>query len=201
MNNWAPAPRQKSKNMRITGGKFRGRRLKSPPTAATRPTTDRVREAVFNVLEHGMDGFQFENARVLDLFAGTGALGLEAMSRGARFCLFIDQSATARGLIRGNAGLLDLSGSVKIWRRDATRPGRCAPMAPFNLVFADPPYGRGLGEKSLAGLIAGGWLAPDAVLVLEESDSAQVNIPEGLALADKRNYASTTIRFIKPAFP
>ena len=144
--------------MRIVGGTFKGRSLAGPTGAATRPTSDRVREAIFNILTHGIDGFTLEGARVLDLFAGTGALGLEAMSRGARICQFVDDSAEARGLIRRNADALGLISQCKIWRRDATKLGPCAPQPGFDLVFADPPYGKGLGEKALQSLVDGQWL-------------------------------------------
>jgi 16S rRNA (guanine966-N2)-methyltransferase len=133
--------------VRIVGGKFRGRTIHAPQGQATRPTTDRVREAIFNRLEHGVAGLQLDGARVLDLFAGTGALGLESLSRGARNVLFIDDSETARGLIRRNADELGVIGQVKLWRRDAAKLGPCAPMSPFGLVFMDPPYGKGLAER------------------------------------------------------
>jgi 16S rRNA (guanine966-N2)-methyltransferase len=132
--------------VRIVAGKFRGRTIHAPQGQATRPTTDRVREAIFNRLEHGVPGLQLDGARVLDLFAGTGALGLEALSRGARNVLFIDDSETARGLIRRNADELGVIGQVKLWRRDAAKLGPCAPMSPFGLVFMDPPYGKGLAK-------------------------------------------------------
>jgi 16S rRNA (guanine966-N2)-methyltransferase len=145
--------------MRIVGGKFKGRSIAAPSRQATRPTSDRVREAILNILAHGIAGFSLEGARVLDLFAGTGAMGLEALSRGARFCQFVDDSAAARGLIGGNADGLGVIGQCKIWRRDATKLGPCAPQPPFDLVFADPPYNKGLGQKALASLVAGA-LAP-----------------------------------------
>jgi 16S rRNA (guanine966-N2)-methyltransferase len=159
----------------------------------TRPTSDRVREAIFNILAHGIEGFSIEGVRVLDLFAGTGALGLEALSHGARFCLFIDDSAEARGLIRRNADALGVIGQCKIWRRDATRLGPCAPQPPYDLVFCDPPYDKGLGEKAVASLIAGEWLSPEAVIVLEESDRAMIASPPGLHEIDKRIYGETQV--------
>src|SRR5205823_4537516 len=154
--------------MRIVGGKLGGRSLAAPSGRDTRPTSDKVREAIFNILTHGIEGFSIEDARVLDLFAGTGALGLEALSRGARFCQFVDDAAEARGLIRHNADALGVIGKCKIWRRDATRLGWAAPQPPFDLVFADPPYNKGIGEKALVSLVSGGWLAPGAIVVLEE---------------------------------
>src|SRR5213076_1908179 len=119
--------------------------------------------SIFNILAHGIEGLTLEGARVMDLFAGTGALGLEALSRGARFCQFVEESAETRGLIRRNADDLGLIGRCKIWRRDATRLGPAAPQPPFHLVFADPPYGKGIGEGALQSLVTGGWLAPGAV--------------------------------------
>jgi 16S rRNA (guanine966-N2)-methyltransferase len=185
--------------MRITGGRLRNRPLYAPAGRATRPTSDRVREAIFNVLAHGIDGFALEGARTLDLFAGTGALGLEALSRGARFALFVDESAAARGAIRRNAETLGVTGQIKIWRRDATRLGPCAPLPPFRLAFIDPPYGRGLGEAALAALVAGDWLEPGAVVVLEESERACVAAPEGLERLDSRAYGDTQVLFLRRA--
>ncbi len=183
--------------MRIVGGKFKGRGLASPADQGTRPTSDRVREAIFNILAHGIAGFTLEGARVMDLFAGTGALGLEAISRGGRFCQFVDESAEARGLIRRNADSLGVVGLAKIWRRDATRLGPCAPQTPYDLVFADPPYGKGLGEKTLASLVEGGWLAPGAVVVLEEAEKAAVKDVAGLTLLDQRVYGDTQVRIYR----
>jgi 16S rRNA (guanine966-N2)-methyltransferase len=184
--------------MRIVGGTLKGRSLAAPSGAATRPTSDRVREAIFNILAHGIPGFSFENARVLDLFAGTGALGFEALSRGAKFCLFIDDSAEARGLIRRNADALGVIGRCKIWRRDAANLGRNQPQPPYDLVFADPPYGKGLGEKALAELVDGGWIGEDSIVVLEESERSEVPRPPGLVEFDKRGYGDTAVRFYRP---
>lgn len=183
--------------MRIVGGKFKGHSIAPPSGSATRPTTDRVRESVFNILAHGIADFELEGVRVLDLFAGTGAMGLEAVSRGARFCQFVEDSAEARGLIRKNADTLGVIGLVKIWRRDATDLGPCSPQPRFDLVFADPPYGKGLGEKALQSLIAGGWLNPGGIVVLEESQKAAIKDFAGLALIDTRDYGDTTIRFYR----
>jgi 16S rRNA (guanine966-N2)-methyltransferase len=184
--------------MRIVGGALKGRSLAPPRGAATRPTSDRVREAIFNILAHGIPGFAIESARVLDLFAGTGALGFEALSRGARFCLFIDDSAEARGLIRGNADALGLIGRCKIWRRDVARLGRNQPQPPYDLVFADPPYGRGLGEQALADLADGGWIGSNSIVVLEESERSAVPCPPGLVEFDRRGYGDTVVRFYRP---
>jgi 16S rRNA (guanine966-N2)-methyltransferase len=183
--------------MRIVGGRFRGHSLATPAGRAIRPTSDRVREAIFNILVHGVSDFTLEGARVLDLFAGTGALGLEALSRGARFCLFVEESAAARALIRRNAEALGVLGLAKIWRRDATKLGPCAPMAPFDLAFADSPYGKGLGEKALAALVEGNWLAPGAVVVLEEAAKAEVAEPPSLTPLARRVYGDTEVRIYR----
>lgn len=187
--------------MRIVGGKFKGHSIAPPSGSATRPTSDRVRESVFNILAHGIDGLALEGARVLDLFAGTGAMGLEAISRGARFCQFVDDSAEARGLIRRNADALGVIGLAKIWRRDATNLGPCAPQPGFDLVFADPPYGKGLGGKALTSLVSGQWLNPNAIVVLEEAAKAEVPAIDGLDRIDERAYGDTIIRFYRQGTP
>src|SRR5262245_16894817 len=179
--------------MRIVGGKFKGHGIAGPKGQATRPTSDRVREAIFNILAHGVADFSIEGARVLDLFAGTGAMGLEALSRGARFCQFVDDSAEARGGIRRNADALGLIGQCKIWRRDATRLGPAAPQPGFDLAFADPPYGKGLGTKALASLVEGGWLESGAIVVVEEAERAELSCPIGLAEIDRRVYGETQL--------
>ncbi len=183
--------------MRIVAGIHKGRALASPKSNDIRPTTDRVREAMFNILSHSIEGFTFAQARVLDLFAGTGALGLEALSRGAKFIQFIEQDATARGLIRSNAETLGATGQIKIWRRDATNLSKLESIPPFNLVFLDPPYGKGLGDKALVELLNGGWLQEGAVVVLEEGKSAQVEVPEKLTLITVRDYGDTVTRFMR----
>ncbi len=182
--------------MRIVGGEFRGRPLASPRSQSIRPTTDRTREAVFNVLAHRF-AERLEGARVLDLFAGTGALGLEALSRGASHCLFIEESAEGRGLIRTNVESFGLQGRTKIFRRDATGLGDAGTLGPFGLVFADPPYGRGLGEAALRSALKGGWLLPGALCVLEEVASAHIVLGEGFSILDERDYGDTVIRFIE----
>ncbi len=183
--------------MRIVGGQFKGRNLAAPENDATRPTSDRVRESLFNILGHGIADFDLEGARVLDLFAGTGALGFEALSRGARWCHFVEEAASARGLIRANADQLGVIGQCKIWRRDATDLGLCTPLAPFDLTFADPPYGKGLGGKALASLTAGKWLNAGAVVVLEEAATSSTPATQGLALLDERIYGDTKVMFFK----
>jgi 16S rRNA (guanine966-N2)-methyltransferase len=179
--------------MRIVGGRFKGHGLQGPKGQATRPTSDRLREAIFNILAHGIADFSIEGARVLDLFAGTGAMGLEALSRGARFCQFVDDSAEARGIIRRNADALGLVGQCKIWRRDATRLGPAAPQPGFDLVFADPPYSKGLGTKALASLVEGQWLNSGAIVVIEEAERAELACPPEFIEIDRRVYGETQI--------
>ncbi|MBB3951973.1 16S rRNA (guanine966-N2)-methyltransferase [Aureimonas jatrophae] len=184
--------------LRIVAGRLKGRPLQSPEGSAIRPTSERHRGALFDILAHGV-GVRFEGARVLDLFAGTGALGIEAVSRGGRFAVFVEESAEGRGLIRGNCEALGLNGCTKILRRDATRLGPAGTIEPFDLVLLDPPYGRRLGEAALAGLVAGGWLRPDAVLVLEEGLDAPFSPVAGLAPLDERAMGETRLRFLRPA--
>jgi 16S rRNA (guanine966-N2)-methyltransferase len=166
--------------MRIVGGEFRGRPLAAPRGREIRPTSDRLRETLFDILIHRF-GDPVTGARVLDLFAGTGALGLEAMSRGAAWCLFVEEDVEARGLIRRNADALGLTGRTRIFRRDATRLGPVGNVAPFSLLFADPPYGHGLAEKALASARDGGWLTDGAICAVEESASVQLAEIAGFA--------------------
>ena len=180
--------------MRIVGGRFRARALKGPASDAIRPTSDRLRETIFNILAHGYDD-PVAGARVLDLFAGTGAMGLEALSRGAAFALFVDDSAQARGLIRENVETLGVGGQSRLFRRDATRMGPAAPNEPFSLVFCDPPYGKGLAERALASCADGGWLTQDALVVVEEAGDAAVKWPEGFALIEARDYGEAQVVF------
>lgn len=182
--------------MRIIAGEFRGRALAAPKGAQTRPTTDRTREALFNVLAHG--AHPLEGARVLDLFAGSGALGFEALSRGARFALFVEEAAAARAAIRQNVETLDLQGRTRIFRRDATKLG-ARPAAfpePFDLIFCDPPYGQGLVERALASARGGDWLAPGARIVAEHAKGEHPEWPAGLTLDETRDYGDTTIAFL-----
>lgn len=181
--------------MRIVGGKFRGRALKSPSSVAIRPTADRLRESIFNILAHAY-GDPVNNARVLDLFAGTGALGIEAMSRGARFALFVEEAAEARALIRENVEAFALPGITRLFRRDATNLGEAKPIEPFSLAFCDPPYGHGFAEKALASARAGGWLAPSSLIVVEEEKGAFVT-PEGFEEIERRTYDDTEIIFLR----
>ncbi len=180
--------------MRIIGGRFRGRTLAGPkPGIGTiRPTSDRLRESLFNVLAHGYDE-AIEGARVLDLFAGTGAMAFEALSRGAAFALLVDDGTEARGLIRESQMALGLAGLSRVFRRDATKLGPISGMPPFSLVFCDPPYGKGLGELALSSALAGGWLEPGALIVLEESGDAEVALPDGFTQIERRDYGETQV--------
>ena len=180
--------------MRIVGGRFRGRTLATPQSNAIRPTSDRLREAVFNVLIHGY-GDPITDARVLDLFAGTGALGLEAMSRGAAFATFVDDGAEARGILRTNIETFGLGGTTRIFRRDATAMGDVAPNEPFSLVFCDPPYNKGLGLKALSSCVAGGWLSPEALVVAEDALGEEALLPDGFELIEERHYGETRFAF------
>jgi|SRR5690606_38103588 len=182
--------------MRIVGGELRGRRLQAPSGRSVRPTSDRARETLFNVLQHRFDGLP-EGVRVLDLFAGTGALGLEALSRGAKFCLFVEQDAAARGVIRENVEAFGLQGVARIFRRDATRLGPAGTAGPFELAFADPPYGHGLGERALQSAAAGGWLADGALIAAEESEAVAFAVPPGFALIDRLEIGAAAIHLLR----
>ena len=190
--------------MRIVAGRFKGRALVAPADARLRPTSDKVRQAIFNILEHsdfkgavaGAAGL--EGARVIDLFAGTGALGLEALSRGARYCLFVEEAAESRALIRENVEALALTGASKIWRRDATQLG---PMAagsggPFELAFLDPPYRKDLVGAALAALRDGNWLSANALVVVETAQDESVPSTDGFAALDSRVYGDTRVAFL-----
>ena len=185
--------------MRIVGGRFKGRAIAAPPGRDTRPTGDRARESIFNMLAHADWSPGIEGRRVLDLFAGSGALGLEAMSRGAAFALFVETDAGARGAIRDNIETLGLFGTTRIHRRDATDLGaKPAGLGePFDLVFLDPPYGKGLGERALARIGAGGWITPDALIVLEVGAGEQPEL-EALETIDERIFGAAKILFLRP---
>lgn len=180
--------------MRIVGGKFRGRTLAGPNTQQIRPTADRLRESIFNILMHAY-GDPVSGARVLDLFAGTGALGLEALSRGAGFVLFVDDGAEARALIRQNVETLGAAGVTRIFRRDATKLGAVHPNEPFSLVFLDPPYGKGLAEKALVSAREGEWMTPDALIMVEDTKGA-FQTPDGFDEIERRDYDDTEIIFL-----
>ncbi len=183
--------------MRIIGGAFRGRRLasvgKGDAAAQLRPTADRVRESLFNVLGNAHDAPQ-SGARVLDLFAGTGALGLEALSRGAAHVTFVESGRKALGLLDQNIALCRAEADCRVLRRDARRIG-VVDAAPFDLIFLDPPYGRGLGEQTLEAALRGGWLAPGALVVWEEG--AALAPPAGLSQVDQRRYGDTVITLLE----
>ena len=184
--------------MRIVGGRLGGRTLASPRSQAIRPTADRLRESLFNILVHAY-GDPVTGARVLDLFAGTGALGLEALSRGAAFALLIDDAAEARALLRENVAALGLGGVSRIFRRDVTRLGPAHPLEPFSLVFLDPPYSKGLAEKALVSARDGGWLAPGALIVVEEAADAVFKAPAGFEELERRGYDDTEVVFFRLA--
>ena len=183
--------------MRIVGGRFRGRALAAPRSSTIRPTSDRVRESVFNILAHGIDGFDFDGARVIDLFAGTGALGLEALSRGGSHCLFVEEAADARALIRENIESFGLTGETRIFRRDATDLGPAGNMAPFDLAFLDPPYDKGLSGRALASLVSGRWLKRGAVVVMEERAGDAADTLHGYEMLDRRVWGDTEVTFLR----
>ena len=184
--------------MRIVGGRARGLKLAEggagDPKSHLRPTSDRVREAIFNLLINGGYGDPVTGARVLDLFAGTGALGLEALSRGASRVAFVDDGTTARALLRRNIELMRAMGTTDVWRRDATRMGPNRG-AGYGLIFLDPPYHKGLGEAALASCVEGGWLAPGALVVWEEGTAPIA--PAGFDLLDQRPYGDTVVTILR----
>jgi len=182
--------------MRVVGGKLGSRPIAGPKSQGVRPTSDRSREALFNILIHAY-GDPVAGARVLDLFAGTGALGIEAVSRGAAYALFVDEGVEARALLRGNVETLGLGGVTRIFRRDATKLGPAHPVEPFDLVFLDPPYGKGLAEKALASARDGGWLKPQALIVVEEAADAGFIAPEGFEESERRKYDDTEFVFLR----
>ena len=185
--------------MRIVAGTLRGRAITGPQHEGLRPTSDRVRESLFNILAHGIEDFSLSGARVIDLFAGTGALGLEAISRGAAFCLFVDNEADARALIRNNIEAFGLTGVTRIFRRDATDLGDAGSRGEAGLVFLDPPYAQGLAERALASASTGGWLAPGAIAVIEERKGVSVTLPPTFALLDRRTWGDTEVTFARHA--
>ena len=189
--------------MRIVAGRWRGRSLVAPPGRATRPTSDRARQAVFDVLAHAPWAPPLEGARVLDLFAGSGALGFEALSRGAAFALFVETDEAARGAVRENADALGALGCTRVHRRDAVDLGARPASAgeAFRLAFVDPPYAQGLGERALAGLREGGWLAPNAVAVFERGrDEPDPDLP-GWETVEDRSWGAARVLFLKPTAP
>lgn len=185
--------------LRIVGGEFKGRAIVAPQGRDTRPTSDRTRESIFNVLAHADWSPGVEGRRVLDLFAGSGALGFEAMSRGAAFALFVETEAAARGAIRDNIEALGLFGTTRIHRRDATDlgPKPAGLGGPFEIVFLDPPYGKGLSERAIAGLSKGAWVTPDALIVLEVGAAETPNLVD-IETLDERGYGAAKVLFLKP---
>lgn len=183
--------------MRIVGGRLRGLKLadvgEGDAAAHLRPTTDRVRESIFNLLVNGTHGNPIPDARVLDLFAGTGALGLEALSRGASRVAFVDDGVKARALLRSNIEKARAMGVTDVWRRDATDLGDNRGQG-YDLVFLDPPYAMGLGEAAIAGLVKGGWLRPGAMIVWEESVAPTP--PAGVTQIDQRSYGDTIVTLL-----
>jgi 16S rRNA (guanine966-N2)-methyltransferase len=185
--------------LRIVAGRFRGKVLTAPEGEATRPTSDRARQAVFNILEHADWSPGLVDMRVIDLFAGSGALGLEALSRGAAYALFVETDPDARGAIRTNIDAMDFFGVTRIHRRDCTDLGAkpAGDGAPFDLAFLDPPYRKGLGELALAGLLSGGWLAQGAICVWERAaDEVPVTVP-GFETLDTRTYGAAQVVFLR----
>ena len=186
--------------MRVTAGRLKGRALVAPPDLNVRPTSDKVRQAIFNILEHSalVPDFTLEGARILDLFAGTGALGIEAVSRGGSYALFIDDAAESRAYIRRNVEALGLTGATKIWRRDARDLGPVAGEK-FRLAFLDPPYRKGLVAPALLSLAGGHWLSPDALTVVETSTDEAVPETPGFEILDSRDYGDTRVQFMRTA--
>jgi 16S rRNA (guanine966-N2)-methyltransferase len=182
--------------MRIVGGELKGRVLVGPASNTIRPTSDRLRETIFNILAHGY-GDPVLGARVLDLFAGTGAMGIEALSRGACAALLVDKSAEGLALIRANLTSLGLADQAQTLRRDATRLGAPAPGEPFSLAFLDPPYGKGLVRPTLEALHQGHWLAREALVVVEELKGAELPLPDGFCLIEARCYAETQLVLLR----
>ena len=182
--------------MRVVGGRLRSRPIAGPKSDGLRPTADRLREALFNILAHGY-GNPVIDARVLDLFAGTGAIGIEALSRGAAYVLFVDDGVVARALLRNNTESLGLGGTSRIFRRDATKLGPARPLEPFTLAFLDPPYGKGLAERALVAAREGGWLKNDALVVVEEAVSAKFAAPEGYEELERRKYDDSELVFLR----
>lgn len=185
--------------MRIVSGQYRGKAIVAPPGEGTRPTSDRARQAVFNILEHAAWAPELNGARVIDVFAGSGALGLEALSRGAGFCLFVETDDAARGAIRENIDAMHLFGVTRVHRRDATDlgPRPASAGTPFDIAFLDPPYAKGLGEKAVAELRAHGWLAPGAILMFERGRGEIDPVLDGFEQIDARDYGAARVLFYK----
>jgi 16S rRNA (guanine966-N2)-methyltransferase len=181
--------------MRIIGGKFKGQALKTPTTSIIRPSSDRLRESLFNILAHAYDDV-CDGAKVLDLFAGTGALAIEALSRGASLAALVDSGLEARGIIRTNLDNFSLGGVAKLLKRDATKLGAVTTYQPFTLVFCDPPYNKGLAFDALVSAKTGGWLAENALIIVEEASKAGFMPPDGVTLLETRAMGDTTLYFL-----
>ncbi|WP_370931793.1 16S rRNA (guanine(966)-N(2))-methyltransferase RsmD [Bartonella sp. DGB1] len=182
--------------MRIVAGKWKGRNLVKPTDLTIRPTTDRVRESLFNIINNHYPDLLY-NSRILDLFAGTGALGLESLSRGAKYAVFVENSVQGRGLIRQNIENLLAQGCSRLLKRDATDLGDIGKILPFNLIFADPPYRMNLGERALENAFKNGWLAKDSVCILEEDKNVNISLSEFFTIEDKRIYGKSCLYFLK----
>ncbi|WCR55508.1 16S rRNA (guanine(966)-N(2))-methyltransferase RsmD [Bartonella clarridgeiae] len=182
--------------MRVISGKFAGHVLSKPLDRSIRPTSDRTRESLFNILTSQEENF-WSDKRVLDLFAGTGALGIEALSRGAKAAVFVENSIEGRSLIQKNIETLGLQGVGRILRRDATKLGNIGTMLAFDIIFADPPYGCSLGEKAFIQAFKGKWAKTETFFILEEAKEAIINLPDPFYLEDERFYSDTAIRIYK----
>lgn len=184
--------------MRIVAGRFRGRRLEAPAGRDLRPTSDRVRESVFNILDHGFE-VDWEGAAVLDVFAGTGAYGIEALSRGAGHATFLDNSDVALRCVRRNAGNAGAAAAVTALRLDATQlpPPPLAAQAPCPIAFLDPPYGSGLAPAALTGLVARGWIGAGSLCVVEVGARETLAAPEGYTELDARRYGAARVVFLE----
>lgn len=180
--------------MRIVSGSSKGRVLRGPGPNAIRPTSDRLRETLFNILQHSYDN-PVDGARTLDVFAGTGAMGLEALSRGARLALFVDQSAQACAIMRTNIEALGMAGRARILRRDACKLGVAPKDERYTLVFLDPPYGKGLVPPTLKILLDGGWLEKDVLIIIEENAAARMELPDGFVIRETRRFGDTQAVF------
>jgi len=176
--------------MRIVAGKLKGQALRGPSGKAIRPTSDRLRETIFNILAHAY-GDPVQNAAVIDVFAGTGALGIEALSRGAQSVLFVDDGVEASLLLHENISTLGLVDLARIVKRDARRLGRAPAGTRYSLAFLDPPYGKALVEPALAALLEGSWLASGGLVVVEEAATHILALPSGLRLRETRRYGDT----------
>jgi 16S rRNA (guanine966-N2)-methyltransferase len=182
--------------VRIVGGEFRGRSLAVPKSNAIRPTADRTRESLFNILSHAYPE-AIDGTRMMDVFAGTGAVGLEGASRGCRHVLFVESSVEGRGLLWENIDALGLHGRTRMLRRDATDLGSVGNLEPFELLFADPPYGEGLGEKAFKAAADGGWLVPGALAILEERADVVVDMPPAYLFLETRTFGDSKMHFYR----